>query len=103
MRRDGGVEGLVLEKVNGLPLDKRCVSCSRPFCAITLLRMSTIVCSCTADVRQHLFGACRLWKDEKWADATYTLTLLKQVCSHAHTVMQLPPAAIAITLSADFA
>ena len=25
MRRDGGVEGLILEKVNGLPLDKRCV------------------------------------------------------------------------------
>lgn len=24
MRRDGGVEGLILEKVNGLPLDKRC-------------------------------------------------------------------------------
>ncbi|KAK9840817.1 hypothetical protein WJX81_006835 [Elliptochloris bilobata] len=45
MRRDGGVEGLVLEKVNGLPLDKR------------------------------------LWKDEKWADASYTMALLKQVFS----------------------
>ena len=32
---------------------------------------------CMRSVTCHL-ATCSLWKDEKWADATYTMTLLKQ-------------------------
>ena len=80
MRRDGGVEGLVLEKVNGLPLDKRCAPAALPrtppgaVAARAGLRLAA---------RRAPTGRCcsrRLWKDEQWADAMYTLSLLKQAC-----------------------
>ena len=76
MRRDGGVEGLILEKVNGLPLDKRYVPVRDLPGSLPILALNARLAQASS-----FHDMCRLWKDEKWADAVYTMTLLKQARS----------------------
>ena len=75
--------GLLMGKINGKELEKRCAPLGnqrtlRTPCIINANGSTNGALHETcAQVSGQLFG--RLWKDESWADARYTLEMLRQV------------------------
>lgn len=74
-RSDQGLEGLILEKVNGMPLEKRYISMrSTHFCVMLGYYASK------QSERNTFVVSNRLLKDETFADADYTLEMMYQAC-----------------------